>query len=244
MKIHLKLTVSLLFLSVVFASNCGVALTPKATVKVPPDTETEVLRFNVFHGEIENLYGLNLGIVNIIKDRLIGVQIGLLNSADSKSRKKNIGLQVGILNNSDSNYYGLKLGIFNVEIFRLGDPMPGSKVEKDREKIGAVLSIGLFNATQGFVNVGIFSGGSVFNLGIVSFGGWLQFRNRKLRRVWLQSRNRQFWRRETISNRILKCLSKKQNRSLYDLRKLLHEFLDQTKIHRNKFIKMNILKLV
>ncbi|MDL5245312.1 hypothetical protein QRD38_05775 [Leptospira weilii] len=161
-----------LFLFIVLISlfDCGVALTPKLTAKLPPETETEVLRFNVFHGEIENLYGLNLGIVNIIKDRLIGAQIGLLNSADSKNRKKNIGLQVGILNNSDSNYYGLKLGIFNVEIFRLGDSMPGSEVEKDREKIGAVLSIGLFNATQGFVNVGIFSGGSVFNLGIVNFG--------------------------------------------------------------------------
>lgn len=86
-------------------------MTPKLTAKLPP--ETEVFRLNVFHGEVKNLYGLNLGIVNIIKDRLIGVQIGLLNSADSKSRKKNIGLQVGILNNSDSNYYGLKLGLFN-----------------------------------------------------------------------------------------------------------------------------------
>ncbi|WP_036059831.1 LA_2272/LA_2273 family lipoprotein [Leptospira sp. P2653] len=102
-----------LFLFIVLISlfDCGVALTPKLTAKLPP--ETEVFRLNVFHGEVKNLYGLNIGIVNIIKDRLIGAQIGLLNSADSKNRKKNIGLQVGILNNSDSNYYGLKLGLFN-----------------------------------------------------------------------------------------------------------------------------------
>ncbi|AXR69002.1 LA_2272/LA_2273 family lipoprotein [Leptospira mayottensis] len=163
------LYVLFLFVVSILFFDCGVALTPKTTVKIPPKTNIEVFRLNIFHGEVENLYGLNLGIVNIIKGHMIGTQIGLLNSAESESRKKNLSLQIGILNNSDNNYYGVKFGIFNVEIFRLGDPMPGSELEKERKKIGAVLSIGLFNTMGGF-NIGILNSGSVFNLGIVNFG--------------------------------------------------------------------------
>ncbi|EMY12146.1 hypothetical protein LEP1GSC043_3134 [Leptospira weilii str. Ecochallenge] len=78
--------------------GCGVALTPKLTAKLPPETETEVFRLDIFHGEVKNLYGLNIGIKNYT-NRLIGAQIGIVNVA-----KNSIGVQVGIVNLSNKKH--------------------------------------------------------------------------------------------------------------------------------------------
>ncbi|EMJ93630.1 LA_2272/LA_2273 family lipoprotein [Leptospira alstonii] len=177
MKKALKLYVLILILCL-FVYHCGVALTPKATVKIPRETNTEIFRLNLFHGEVETLYGMNIGLVNIIVSRMIGTQIGLLNSVNYSEGK---GFQVGILNNSGFGYYGLKLGIFNFNFSFFGDPMPGSKVEEERRKIATALSIGMFNFNNAFnigifnvgrgINVGVFNAGASFSLGVVNGSG-------------------------------------------------------------------------
>ncbi|WP_441006939.1 LA_2272/LA_2273 family lipoprotein [Leptospira santarosai] len=50
----------------IFVGNCGVALTSETYVKVPPKTETEVFRLNLLYGEVDNLYGFNVGLYNHI----------------------------------------------------------------------------------------------------------------------------------------------------------------------------------
>ncbi|WP_080634840.1 LA_2272/LA_2273 family lipoprotein [Leptospira weilii] len=163
-----------LFLFIVLISlfNCGVALTPKLTAKLPPETETEVFRLDVFHGEVKNLYGINLGIVNIIKDRLIGAQIGLLNSADSKNRKKNIGLQVGILNNSDSNYYGLKLGIFNQSEGGFTIQTGAVNQVESKGKGNGGIQLGFYNeVTLKQSGNQIMGDGTYFTAGVYNYGG-------------------------------------------------------------------------
>ncbi|EMO24949.1 hypothetical protein LEP1GSC170_1122 [Leptospira interrogans serovar Bataviae str. HAI135] len=42
-----------------FVFNCGFAIIPKANITIPTNTETEIFRFNVIYGEVQNLYGLN-----------------------------------------------------------------------------------------------------------------------------------------------------------------------------------------
>ncbi|MFQ3968900.1 LA_2272/LA_2273 family lipoprotein, partial [Leptospira borgpetersenii] len=74
--------------------NCGVALTPKATVKIPPQTETEVFRLNLLHGDTKNLYGLNVGIFNFVYYNMIGAQVGIVNSSSNKTS----GWQFAIIN--------------------------------------------------------------------------------------------------------------------------------------------------
>ncbi|WP_081101374.1 LA_2272/LA_2273 family lipoprotein [Leptospira borgpetersenii] len=53
----------ILFCPIIF--DCEAALTPKATVKLSPQTKTEILRVNLLYGERNHLYGLNLGLVNL-----------------------------------------------------------------------------------------------------------------------------------------------------------------------------------
>ncbi|EKR17971.1 hypothetical protein LEP1GSC019_3160 [Leptospira interrogans serovar Pyrogenes str. 2006006960] len=52
--------------------NCRVALTSEKTIKIPPKTQTEVFRLNLIHGNVENLYGLNVGIFNSVNNSMIG----------------------------------------------------------------------------------------------------------------------------------------------------------------------------
>lgn len=67
-------------LFIFFVFNCGFALTPKANITIPLKTNTEVLRLNLPYGETHNnVYGLNIGLFNFIRNDLIGVQIGIIN---------------------------------------------------------------------------------------------------------------------------------------------------------------------
>ncbi|WP_078129328.1 LA_2272/LA_2273 family lipoprotein [Leptospira alexanderi] len=127
MKKTFKLSFLLLFFCWIF-HGCGVALTPKATVKVPPKTETEIFRLNLFYGRVHNLYGLNLGIINNA-NRLIGTQIGIANETENDS----IGAQVGLLNYIKENLVGLQIGGVN---FVMDDK-------------AYVAQIGLFNQSEG-----------------------------------------------------------------------------------------------
>ncbi|WP_235596300.1 LA_2272/LA_2273 family lipoprotein [Leptospira weilii] len=137
-------------------------MTPKLTAKLPPETETEVLRFNVFHGEIENLYGLNIEIVNIIKDRLIGAQIGGLNFVDGKAYAAQIGLfnqseggltiQTGAVNQVESKGKGnggIQLGFYN-EVTR---KQSYNQIMGD----GTYFTAGVYNYGGGGVKIGLFN---------------------------------------------------------------------------------------
>ncbi len=42
----------ILLLICVASSNCGFALTPRITVKIPPQTQTEIFRLNLLLGEV------------------------------------------------------------------------------------------------------------------------------------------------------------------------------------------------
>ncbi|EMJ85584.1 hypothetical protein LEP1GSC198_0829 [Leptospira kirschneri str. JB] len=74
--------------------HCTFALTPKTTLEIFPNTNSEFFRFNLIYGEVQNLYGLNIGTVNKIKERMIGVQIGIFN----KSSGQTTGLQLAVVN--------------------------------------------------------------------------------------------------------------------------------------------------
>ncbi|MGQ2872381.1 LA_2272/LA_2273 family lipoprotein [Leptospira santarosai] len=66
-------------------SSCGVALTPKITankvIRDYPDsyTKIEIFRLNLLSGEVHTLYGLNLGLVNKVLDKMHGIELGLIN---------------------------------------------------------------------------------------------------------------------------------------------------------------------
>ncbi|EKR72854.1 putative lipoprotein [Leptospira noguchii str. 2006001870] len=90
-------SIILCILSTAF-SACGVALTPKLTAKIPPKTETEVFRLNFIQGEAQELFGLNLGIVNETK-KLIGAQVGIANFSGETA-----GIQLGLVNSSQKPY--------------------------------------------------------------------------------------------------------------------------------------------
>ncbi|WP_155717925.1 LA_2272/LA_2273 family lipoprotein [Leptospira noguchii] len=150
----------------VFVFNCGFALTPKGTITIPRKTDIEVLRLNLLYGETYNVFGLNLGLFNFIRDNLIGVQIGIVNEAENAS-----GLQIGLLNNSNPTYGALKVGFLNTNFF-LDRGMPHPFHEDEKVKNQAVkdlaLSIGAVNMMSGRFNLGLFNWGEGLNVGLVN----------------------------------------------------------------------------
>ncbi|MBM9575682.1 hypothetical protein JWG45_00815 [Leptospira sp. 201903070] len=156
----------LLFTISISSVNCGVALTPRLTAKIPSEAETEVFRLNLIYGELRMLCGINVGVMNFA-NRLIGTQIGIINSAENAS-----GLQIGFANNAGSKYGALKIGIFNFNFFLdSGKPLlhPGSdmKIETQVAK-NASVSIGAANILSGRLNFGIFNWGEGLHVGLVN----------------------------------------------------------------------------
>ncbi|EMF92010.1 hypothetical protein LEP1GSC005_2060 [Leptospira santarosai str. ST188] len=154
-----------LIASWILVGNCGVALTSETYVKVPPktetETETEVFRLNLLYGEVEKLYGVNVGLYNHAAD-LIGAQIGLLNTVHDP-----IGVQIGAINGVIAVHdiqTGLKIGLFNFG-FILESNNPVDYLPKYR-KISA--SVGLVNMMSGKLKLGLFNMGNDINLGIVN----------------------------------------------------------------------------
>lgn len=102
MKINFKHTTNaFLILYVIPMLNCGVALTSEKTIKIPPKTQTEVFRLNLIHGNVENLYGLNVGIFNSVNNSMIGAQVGIVNLSD----KNTYGWQFAIINMAEKKDY-------------------------------------------------------------------------------------------------------------------------------------------
>ncbi|EKO14809.1 LA_2272/LA_2273 family lipoprotein [Leptospira kirschneri] len=184
---------------VFFVFNCGFALTPKANITIPLKTNTEVLRLNLLYGESHNnVYGLNLGLFNFIRNDLIGVQIGIVNETENAA-----GLQIGLLNNSDPTYGVLKVGFLNTNFFLdRGMPRPNPFYEdqeiKNQNVKGLAISIGAANVMSGRFNLGLFNWaeglniglinmneGSSFNLGIVNIGTSLEVSPKEKRAISL-----------------------------------------------------------
>ncbi|WP_232422625.1 LA_2272/LA_2273 family lipoprotein [Leptospira santarosai] len=131
------------------------------TAKIPPETETEVFRLNLLYGEVDNLYGFNVGLYNHI-DEMIGAQIGILNTVHDP-----IGIQIGAINGVIAVHdiqTGLKIGFFNFG-FILESNNPVDYLPKYR-KISA--SVGLVNMMNGKLKLGLFNMGNGINLGIVN----------------------------------------------------------------------------
>ncbi|MDV6237113.1 hypothetical protein CH379_015890 [Leptospira ellisii] len=177
----------LVFMSV---ADCGVALVPRMTVKIPPQTETEVFRLNLLSGDARRLYGINVGVMNSV-DRLIGAQIGMINVAENAS-----GVQIGWINNSTPKRVALKIGLFNFDFFldreRIPRPTDAERENKNQTEKALSLSIGIVNFFSGKFNLGLFNGGEGFNLGLfnlhegnaanfglINFRTESNFRNRK-----------------------------------------------------------------
>ncbi|EMO55576.1 LA_2272/LA_2273 family lipoprotein [Leptospira noguchii] len=174
----------------IFFHNCGIALTPERMIKIPPKTQTEVFRLNLLHGKVENLYGLNVGIFNIVNNGMIGAQVGIVNL----SGKKTYGWQIAIINMAEKNgLFKIQTGIANlligtqkdsaglqVGIFNLGTNMfPDIKLNERRGgfylTIGVGnyetngLMIGAINLSSKGMNIGAINKNTEgFNLGIVN----------------------------------------------------------------------------
>lgn len=149
--------------------GCGLALTTQKTIKLPPQTKTEIIRINLIYGETNRIYGLNLGLANLVQNELIGAQLGILNGAEEGT-----GIQIGAINNSKSSFLLLKIGILNLNFFLdSGRPHPGDTSEsiKRRVKGDFALSIGAANLASGTVNLGLFNYGYGFNVGLVNWNG-------------------------------------------------------------------------
>ncbi|EMM73199.1 hypothetical protein M9Y82_02735 [Leptospira weilii] len=159
-------------------TNCGFALTPRITTRIPPKTETEVFRLNLLYGELENLAGLNVGIFNMV-DRMIGGQIGIVNYSPKKTygaqvavvniaSDKGAGIQAGIVNYSEGDSRGLQAGIVNIGNKRTGFDLTIGAGNYDTKG----LMIGAFNFYSTGVNIGILNEkASGFNLGALNIKG-------------------------------------------------------------------------
>lgn len=151
--------------------NCGVALTPKATIKLPPETETEIFRFNLLYGEAKKVYGLNAGIINNT-DKLIGTQVGIVNMSNNS-----IGIQIGIINGNHDVHAGLKIGLLNFG-YTLESAIAGfSLSEEYKSRFG--ISIGAANFESGKIKIGFLNIGVGFTIGLVNL---LEIRRDEL--VW------------------------------------------------------------
>ncbi|EMF81340.1 putative lipoprotein [Leptospira weilii serovar Topaz str. LT2116] len=175
---------SLLFLS------CGVTgfTGEHSVVRIPVKTETEVFHANLLHGEVKNLYGINLGIVNVIKERLIGLQVGGANYSEGKTYAAQVGLiynaakkggfiiQVGVSNKVQNDGAGLQAGLYNkgenkglyitAGVYNQGGSGANVGVVNDE---GLGLNVGGFNYGYG-VNVGVVNSGKGLSIGALNIG--------------------------------------------------------------------------
>jgi len=73
-----------------------------------PEWNVKGLRLNLLYGRCQNLYGLDVGLVNQTVGKEIGLALGLVNYAE----KSFTGLQVGGVNIGDE-VHALQVGLYN-----------------------------------------------------------------------------------------------------------------------------------
>ncbi|UVD77681.1 hypothetical protein LIX27_07705 [Leptospira borgpetersenii] len=144
-----------------FVLHCGIALTPRLTAKFPLETKTEIFRLNLPYGENQNLYGLNVGIVNGVRNDLFGGQLGIANGAHNL-----IGIQIGAINLTHHKHAGLKIGLVN-----FGVPLHGldpNHTHKSETGIGISIGVANFEIQSGNIAIGIFNYGAGIGIGIIN----------------------------------------------------------------------------
>ncbi|EMO58039.1 putative lipoprotein [Leptospira santarosai str. CBC1416] len=196
MKINRKLLLFSLSIFCTFVFGCGVALTPRLTAKIPPKTETEVFRLNLFDGEVKNLYGVNIGLLNRVLENLIGLQVGGANVADGKTsvqvggrtvreNKEVYVAQIGGVNIADGNVYAAQVGFLNKSAggFTI-QTGAANMVESENNNTNGGLQLGIYNeVTEGnlgnrisdegyYVTAGVYNnGGGGVKIGVLNNGG-------------------------------------------------------------------------
>ncbi|EKR90314.1 putative lipoprotein [Leptospira santarosai str. CBC379] len=187
---RLFLCYAFLFALCVSIFGCGVALTPRQTAKIPSETETEVFRVNLFDGEVKNLYGVNIGLLNRVLENLVGLQVGGLNVADGKTsvqvggravreNKEVYVAQIGGVNIADGNVYAAQVGFLNKSAggFTI-QTGAANMVESENNNTNGGLQLGIYNeVTEGnrisdegyYVTAGVYNnGGGGVKIGVLN----------------------------------------------------------------------------
>ncbi|WP_016757191.1 LA_2272/LA_2273 family lipoprotein [Leptospira santarosai] len=196
---RLFLCYAFLFTLCVSIFDCGIALTPRLTAKIPPKTETEVFRLNLFDGEVKNLYGVNIGLLNRVLENLIGLQVGGANVADGKMSAQSVHVggravrenkevyvaQIGGVNIADGNVYATQVGFLNKSAggFTI-QTGAANMVEIENNNTNGGLQLGIYNeVTEGnlgnrisdegyYVTAGVYNnGGGGVKIGVLNNGG-------------------------------------------------------------------------
>lgn len=127
MRIYSFFSILFFILCEISLSNCGLALTPQITTTIPPqnkETKIEIIRLNILYGELMNLIGINVGIVNTVENRMIGAQAGIVNLSNkdsygaqvslyNSSQNQMISTQIVIANSSQGSTYGAQIALVN-----------------------------------------------------------------------------------------------------------------------------------
>ncbi|EMO15106.1 hypothetical protein LEP1GSC165_1234 [Leptospira santarosai str. CBC523] len=198
MQTNCKRNLSLVSLSILctFVFDCGISVTERARLKIPSETETEVFRLNLFDGEVKNLYGVNIGLLNRVLENLIGLQVGGANVADGKTsvqvggrtvreNKEVYVAQIGGVNIADGNVYAAQVGFLNKSAggFTI-QTGAANMVEIENNNTNGGLQLGIYNeVTEGnlgnrisdegyYVTAGVYNnGGGGVKIGVLNNGG-------------------------------------------------------------------------
>ncbi|MDI7196897.1 hypothetical protein QMM61_09310 [Leptospira santarosai] len=195
---RLFLCYAFLFTLCVSIFDCGIALTPRLTAKIPPKTETEVFRLNLFDGEVKNLYGVNIGLLNRVLENLIGLQIGGANVADGKMSAQSVHVggravrenkevyvaQIGGVNIADGNVYAAQVGFLNKSAGGFTIQTGVANMVESENNTNGGLQLGIYNeVTEGnlgsrisdngyYVTAGVYNnGGGGVKIGVLNNGG-------------------------------------------------------------------------
>ncbi|TGK38686.1 hypothetical protein EHQ12_04620 [Leptospira gomenensis] len=169
---------ALVFLAAASLLNCGVGglRGEKSFVRVPVQTQTEMIRFNLLYGEVRNLYGVNLGSINLVSERLAGAQIGLANLSEGKT----YGAQIAVYNSAEKGGFSIQLGGINrVKNGGAGIQLGGYNRGSNE---GVYINGGIYNSGTNGITIGLinrenigfnvagFNYGAGVNVGIVNMG--------------------------------------------------------------------------
>ncbi|AOP34212.1 hypothetical protein A0128_10350 [Leptospira tipperaryensis] len=170
---------SVILFSWILLSNCGLALTPRITTKIPPKTETEVFRLNLIYGEVKTLAGINVGLLNEVQENLYGAQLGIVNFSEGKTygfqvaivnaaKNKGFGIQAGIVNSTNGDSKGIQAGIINLGGDKQGYDLT---IGVGNYKTSGLM-IGVTNLSSQGINLGALNENSQgFNLGVLNIQG-------------------------------------------------------------------------
>ncbi|EMY79091.1 hypothetical protein LEP1GSC060_0939 [Leptospira weilii serovar Ranarum str. ICFT] len=159
----------ILLFPICILANCGIGFYQKNAINMPirstssdyrgsSTTEMEFLRINIIDGQVETLYGMNVGIANTVKDGMVGLQAGLYNEVSGTAA----GIQVGIVNSNTNGIFGIQIGGINSGRSFTRGSKSGN--------LGIGISAGAVNFATFGVNVALFNFGVGLNVGVANYG--------------------------------------------------------------------------